>query len=77
MQYEDPSISERNHYELLEKIFVFVTTSIVSEGEQSFVEKFQRGGHEAESKSKIEIYHKFLKYMNWKDPDTSTDTLSE
>lgn len=66
---ENPTISERKHYEMLEKIFVFVTASLVSEGEQSFVENYQGNGHEeAEKKSQDMLYRAFLTHMRWPDP---------
>lgn len=77
MNCDNPAIHERKHYELLEKIFVFVTASIVSEGEQSFVEQYQGENHKAENKSKKVIYNDFMTFMNWTNPDAGTDTVSK
>lgn len=77
MNCDNPAIPERKHYELLEKIFVFVTASIVSEGEQSFVEKYQGEDPGAENESKKAIYKEFLRFMNWKNPDAGADTVSK
>lgn len=75
---ENPTISERKHYEMLEKIFVFVTASLVSEGEQSFVENYQGNGHEeAEKKSQDMLYRAFLTHMRWPDPGSGESPPSE
>lgn len=60
------TVSERTHYDLLEKIFVYVTTTIVKRGELDFVTKYQGEDHaNKEDTSKKELYEGFMEVIDW------------